>query len=151
MQECHLIAHEIHGISHCFFSVVNCSLKQEELTKSQMDIIRFLIDQRKEDKLTNQRDLERYFSVSNPTISGLLDRLEKKGMIVRTASPKDKRIRNIELTEKAITLYDRLKATIDGLERTMLRGLSPEQIEQGLVFLQTIMKNLKEQKGESHA
>ena len=53
-----------------------------------MDILIFLLHN--ENKIVNQRDIENFLSLSNPTIAGTLLRLEKKGFIIRKISSKDK-------------------------------------------------------------
>ena len=47
-----------------------------------------------------QKDIEEHFHISNPTVTGILNRLEQKGFIERKQSLKDKRVRTIVLTKK---------------------------------------------------
>ena len=69
---------------------MNEQLKEFDLTKSQLDILRFLKYVKKDH--VNQKDIEEFFHISNPTVTGLLNRMEQKGYVVRIHSPDDKRI-----------------------------------------------------------
>lgn len=138
-------------ISHTFFHVINDCIRDTDLTKSQWDVIRYLIQRRKEnaDRVT-QRDIERFFSVSNPTISGILDRLEKKGLIERSLCEHDKRVHHISPTREAFVLYERVIDDINHQEEKLLSTFSQTQLEEGVAFLEQILSNLIEMKGESY-
>ena len=69
----------------------NKFLDKHKLTSSQMDILMFLYHN--EQKIVNQRDIENFLGLSNPTIAGTLYRLEKKGFIKRKISRKIKDIK----------------------------------------------------------
>ncbi|WP_300702757.1 MarR family transcriptional regulator [uncultured Brachyspira sp.] len=77
----------------------NRFLDKHKLTSSQMDILMFLYHN--EEKVINQRDIENFLGLSNPTITGTLYRLEKKGFIKRKVSLDDKRYKEIYLTAKS--------------------------------------------------
>lgn len=51
------------------------------------------------------RDLSEKTLVTKGTLTGVLDRLEKKGLISGSVSPSDRRIRIIRLTEKGDMLF----------------------------------------------
>ena len=68
-----------HVISRLLKSIIDDTLKNYDLTKSQSDIIRFLCT--RENEITTQKDIETYFQISNPTVTGLLNRLEQKQFI----------------------------------------------------------------------
>lgn len=91
------------GYYFCFINremekAMNERLRKYDLTKSQQDILNFLHKSSK--KMVIQKDIEEYFHISNPTVTGILNRLEQKGFIVRKTDERDRRIRTIVLTEK---------------------------------------------------
>ena len=47
-------------------------------------------------------DLNQILHVSAPTVTGIIDRLEKIGYVKRIHSKEDRRVINIELTEKGL-------------------------------------------------
>lgn len=104
----------------------NKDLEHLELTSSQCDILLYLIAHNKEE--INQRDIEQFFKLSNPTVSGILDRLEVKGFIIRKPSTKDARFKQIELTEKSKELNNDMKKKMQYLEKKLLENVSEEEL-----------------------
>lgn len=100
-------------------------LKKDNLTISQARVIHYLCKHK--DKEVVQRDIEKFFRVSNPTVSGILNRLEEKGFVVRTTSENDKRIKVVTLTEKALELDDYLRNSLNNYEDEMMTCLSQEE------------------------
>ena len=80
----------------------------------------------------NQKDIEEFFHISNPTVTGLLNRMEQKGYVVRIHSPDDKRIRYIQITDKVEDIDKKIKKHIDYSEGVIAKGLSQE--ERNLLF-----------------
>lgn len=140
----------VHQISLQFFSLCNRKLRESDLTKAQLDVIRFLYERQKEKKITMQKDIEKYFSISNPTVSNLLTRLENKDFITRSHKQEDRRARYIELTQKAISVYESLQDSIKTMEDQMTIGIDAQNLEEGRQFLEMILHNLKEWKGEEN-
>ncbi|HEX9713982.1 MAG TPA: MarR family transcriptional regulator [Actinomycetota bacterium] len=65
--------------------------------------------------------------VARGTVTGLLDSLEKRGLIRRDPHPEDRRMINVELTIKARELLDRLLPGFHAYEAALLRGLSQRE------------------------
>ncbi len=124
-------------------SRINAILKDADLTKPQMDVLMFLKRNEDENHRVIQRDLENYFQITNPTVSSMINRLEAKGLIERITDANDRRIRQIVLTSKAKDLLHRMNTTIKEAEQNMLEGISPQELEQGMHFLETILHNLQ--------
>ena len=76
---------------------------------------------------TRQVDLERAFSMTNPSVTSVLHTLEKKGLVQREENPEDKRSNVISLTEKAICMQSELTAVGGQLEEAIAENLSPEE------------------------
>lgn len=66
-----------------------------DLTVQQLRVLNLVAA---EPGLTSQ-DLARQLAVSPPTASGLVDRLEEKGVLERRRDPDDRRLRRLYLTE----------------------------------------------------
>jgi DNA-binding MarR family transcriptional regulator len=49
----------------------------------------------------DQRTLARTIGLDTSTIAGVIDRLEARGLLVRSASPEDRRVRQLTLTDMA--------------------------------------------------
>ena len=82
--------------------------------------------------------LEERIHVSRPTMSGLLKRLEAKGFIIFAPSSKDKRYKQILLTEKADAVNQRIGEKIYETEKKMIEGISEEEID----IVRTLVKKM---------
>lgn len=85
-------------------------------------------------KGTTPAELADFAGVTRATITGLVDTLEKDGLVIRKPDAQDRRMMNVEMTEKGITLLEsmvpehfRRVASIIGQltaeERGVLQGL----------------------------
>ncbi|TXJ51769.1 MarR family winged helix-turn-helix transcriptional regulator [Brachyspira aalborgi] len=115
--------------------------KKYKLTSSQMDILIFLLHN--ENKIVNQRDIENFLSLSNPTIAGTLLRLEKKGFIIRKISYKDKRYKEIYLTDKSRELKDIIFKYIRDNDNKMFSNMSEEEKENLKNIITKILNNIQ--------
>jgi DNA-binding MarR family transcriptional regulator len=98
----------------------------------------------KEDGLSQQELCNRTFR-DKPSITRLLDNLEKLKLVKRVASKEDRRINSVFLTEAALQLHD---ITISLANQTMdeaLVGVSKAEIETVRNVLQKVYDNLTPQ------
>lgn len=142
------IAYYTKCISNQVSKAINEQITSEGLTKAQFDVMLFVIDNYRRNNPIKQRDIENFFHISNPTVSGLLTRLEIKNLIQRVQKREDMRIRYIVPTEEAISLADRGKELIDSLEAELIRDIPEEDIQRTEETLRKILTNLMKQGGE---
>jgi DNA-binding MarR family transcriptional regulator len=62
------------------------------------------------------------------TLTGLLDRLENRGYLVREVDPADRRSFRLPLTDQGREVAARARAALADLERTALSRLDPAQL-----------------------
>ncbi len=74
-------------------------------------------------------DLSQLIGVDNSTLTGLVDRLEKAGFVVRQASPTDRRALLIQVTPEGIAEGEKAKAIIRGVNAEVKAGFAPEELE----------------------
>ena len=79
-------------------------LRQYDVSPMQCRTLTYLHEAKGE---VNQKQLERHLMVKPSTVNGIVDRLEEKGMVTRTASRTDGRCRILALTAQGKQLYDR--------------------------------------------
>ncbi len=91
---------------------------------------------------TTQKDIENHFNVSHPTVVGILDRLHEKGFVYFESDKKDKRIKNVFLTEKACKLNEKIKNIIDKNEKMLLDSLTEEDKSILKKYLITLYENI---------
>jgi DNA-binding MarR family transcriptional regulator len=70
----------------------------------------------------DQRTLARTIGFDTSTIGGVIDRLERRGLMQRSASPEDRRVRLLTLTAEGQVM---LKALVPGMLRAQERILAP--------------------------
>jgi DNA-binding MarR family transcriptional regulator len=61
------------------------------------------------------------------TIGGVIDRLEQKGYITRTVSKRDRRAREVSLSEKGAQVFDQILPVVIELQTGILPGLTQEE------------------------
>lgn len=120
---------------------MNEGLKKYDLTKSQRDVLGYLHFTDKE--VVIQKDIEEHFHISNPTVTGILNRLEQKGFIERKHNPKDKRVRAIVLTQKEQDLHEDIENQIRIMESKFSDVLGEEKRKYLLEILKELAQNLE--------
>lgn len=118
------------------------SLKDEDLTKVQYEVLLYVDNCTRRDSRVIQRDLENHFHISNPSVSNMISRLESKELIERISEGEDRRKRYLVLTPKADRLLNETYQSLRDFEAQMLEGFSPEELDAGVLFLQRILSNL---------
>ena len=61
------------------------------------------------------------------TIGGVIDRLESKGLVQRTISKRDRRARELSLTDSGQETLGRLRSVVRALQPDILTGLNDEE------------------------
>ena len=88
--------------------------------------------------------LERALSLKNPTVTGILKRLDEKGFLFCVPSTTDKRKKNIYLTEKAYDIQRRMEADRKKLEKELTRGMTKKEITALKRGLEKLLYNIAE-------
>ena len=96
------------------------------------------------EKRTLERDLEQFFGLSHPTVSGLLNRMEAKGFLEHRSDEKDRRIKRIYPTEKCLACSRSIGLCIRDNEERIFRGFTEGEREQFESLLQRATDNLYE-------
>ena len=118
----------------------NNALRGEDLTISQSGVL-MLLDQ-KEDKTATFKDLEKRFGVSQPTMAGILSRLEQKKLVEFLSDPDDKRIRRAKLTGKGMDKCREGYKHMKSAEEFLLGSLTAEEKQEFLRLLIKIRNNM---------
>lgn len=116
-----------------------CAIFKEEfegydLTPQQFGLLGFLWQ---EDGLT-QAELSLRSQIDRTTIGGLIDRLEKEGLLKRCTHPDDRRAYRICLTEKGKGLEKALTPLAVASQGRLISKLTPEELETLKVLLEKI-------------
>lgn len=112
------------------------------LSASQCAVLDYLFDCEKEE--VTQRDIEKGLNLRNPTVTGLLKRLDEKGYILSVSSNTDKRCKNIYLTEKAYDIQRRMENQRRKLDKMLTIGMNKKEIEALDKMLNKVLYNIAE-------
>lgn len=61
------------------------------------------------------------------TIGGVIDRLDQKNYVIRSVSPRDRRAREVQLSEQGQRLHQQVLPLIESMQDEMLEALTPEE------------------------
>ena len=112
-----------------------------ELTQMQSFVIRYLSEHQDKGDLF-QRDLEKRFGIQRATATGILQLMEREGLIRREPVEYDARLKKLILTPEAKELDDHVISTIHMVEEQTLEGIAPEDLEVFWRVLEQMKKNL---------
>jgi len=103
----------------------------------------FLLD--KEDGLTKKELAER-FEVSAPTVTKMVERLEKNGFLTTKKDEKDKRITRVYISDKGRSQLHELRDFRSEAADIYFKDMSDEEIETLNTLLEKVKKNISEHK-----
>lgn len=126
---------------------VDESISSQDLTAKQAMILLVIYDLSKV-KDVYAKDIEDAFDMRRATVTGILQLMEKNGIIVREENNVDGRLKRIRLTQKAINLRLKIKKNIQKVESNLLSDLSKEEIETFLKIMEKMSHNLCTKKEE---
>ena len=115
-------------------------LEPHDLTHSQFKILKFLLVS--PENSVRQVDIEKYYSMTNPTVTGLVQNLEKKGLIERKVNPNDSRSKILCPTEKTLAMKNLLYQLGNKLEEKLTSVLTDNERETLICLLKKLLNNV---------
>ena len=112
------------------------------ITSSQCAVLDYLLGSSKE--FVNQKDIEKALSLKNPTVTGILKRLDEKGFILAVPSNQDKRCKNIYPTEKAYDIQKKMDNYRKKIDRRLTIGMSKKEIAALEKMLDRVLYNISD-------
>ena len=113
------------------------------LTMVQGILVGYLANHRNEEITPNK--LSKNFHLSKPTITGLLQRMAKKEMIVITDDENDRRCKTIKLSTTGDQLATKIRQIIEGQDEVLMKGLSEQQQTELKAQLKVILSNIRKE------
>lgn len=128
----------IHDVSRLRRSAFDRCLKPLNVTRSQWWVLAYLS---REDGMT-QSQLAEELDMGKVAIGGLIDRLEKSGLLRRDSDATDRRVNRVFLEPKSKTLIANMRKVSHKMNQTILKGLADEELEATAVTLDAMKQNL---------
>lgn len=110
---------------HSVFLKMTEKLSVFDLTPVQYAVLYCLWENDKK----SPKEIAERLKLENSTISGILERMEKKGLIKRMISKEDRRFIQIMLTEKGAALEEDVLAAVDEVNEEVMSVFSKEECE----------------------
>ena len=125
-------------------SIVNKDLEVYGITLMQNEVLMYIYLNEKKQNI-NQKDIEKFFNSSNPTITGILNRLQAKGLVSREPSKEDARYKIIKLTDEGRNIVeDGHRVRASQMEHLLKKNLTSDEAEQLEGLLMKVLEGLKE-------
>ncbi|MCB2295661.1 MarR family transcriptional regulator [Clostridium algoriphilum] len=109
------------------------ALKKFDITAVQFSVI---IQIYSSDHPITAAEIAQKLGSDRPTISGVINRLEKKGIVLKIDNPEDKRSSYLEIYKESNKLVDKIKVISDELTINIFSVYSKEETKQftGMIF-----------------
>ncbi|WP_455580615.1 MarR family winged helix-turn-helix transcriptional regulator [Dysosmobacter sp.] len=127
--------------AHLARARLDARLNQYDVTPAQTHVLLYLA---RHEGQASQCELTEFLKVKPSTANGILDRLEKKGMVERSVSGSDARRRSIALTQKGQEQQSLFRRSFQESEELMVRGFAPEEAQTLRALLGRVIQNLEE-------
>ena len=130
----------IKQINNVYEKDLNEKLRTLGITSSQCAVLDYLFHTSKDE--VSQRDVEKGLCLKNPTVTGLLKRLDEKGYILCVPNANDRRKKNIYLTEKAYDIQRRMEMDRRKMDKELTRGMTKREIAALRKNLEKLLYNI---------
>lgn len=132
-----ILIKQINDITEKF---ANERLRGKEMTFSQLRVLNYI--SRCDGNMAAFQDIEKYFLIAQPTVVGILKRLEIKGFVTTCTDDTDRRFKNVLLTEKGVAFCREVNQDQQVMIQQLTKNLSPEEAAELYRLLMEIYINL---------
>ena len=132
----------IKNIAHLMRYKSDQRLAPYDITESQARLLGHIYGAQRSEQEVSRRYLSRAMQISGPSVTSLLNNLERKGFLLRCSGSEDGRTMSIELSQKAITLLHEMSDILNVMAQDLLMGFSEEEKRIFLMFLKRTYDNL---------
>lgn len=113
----------------------------ESLTGMQGWIIGYLAARPEQDVF--QRDVEQEFEIRRSTATGILQLMERKGLLRREPVAQDARLKKLVLTPQALAMHQQVMKQIHDFELTLYQGLTAQDVANFFDIMDKLKRNLE--------
>ena len=115
----------------------------------QGQVIRFLDYREESEQAVLIKDIEQELNITKSVASNLVKRMVQNGLVELEVSPNDKRAKYVHLTEKSRSQMKPIKSFFDRIDRSLLEGVSEEELAIFEEVLDKLQANVKKIGGEN--
>ena len=130
------VGYWICSTSHAIRKHLGAHLAPDGVTLRQFEVLATLA---KNPECGSQTEIADALGIEPHTLAGVLKRMERDGLLERTACHQDRRKNRVQPTAKAEEMWERATLTSRGMRDDLIRGFSPEE----LAILRNLCKRLQ--------
>lgn len=119
----------------------NNQMRSQDITMSQATVLLELAHA--PNSTLSMKELEKQLHVAQPTVVGLINRLEQKNLVDSFGEPNDRRTKLVKLTADGFLLVQQTENCMDNVERSMLSGLTETERDILYSLLKKVHNGLK--------
>jgi DNA-binding MarR family transcriptional regulator len=131
----HTVVDRLVQVSFMLTALLTRTAAQHDLSLTQLRVLAIL-----RDHAPKMAELADHLGLEKSTVSGLIDRAVRRGLVRRESEPDDGRAVRISLTADGRRLEATLLEQINSLVEPMMRNLSPSQQERLGVLLAGVLR-----------
>lgn len=132
------ILHCIHQVRKGIECICTKDMEAYDLSIAQIDILAAVLLKGS----ASATILSERLNVSKPNLTGMIGRLEKRGLVKRRESKADRRVKNIELTKKGTDLINKVVPKVIIMMSEVLKSVSMNEKEALVSNLTLILDSL---------
>ena len=110
---------------HTVFQFLNSQLSAYDITPSQYGVLSCLWTR----EYATPKQISEILCLETSTISGVLDRMQKKGLVERFVNKEDRREIRVVVTEKGKALQEPIQQIIETVNEVVLSDFSEEEVQ----------------------
>ena len=126
---------------HEVFVVFSERLAEFGVTPGQYGILNCLWSQGS----ATPKEIAQTLRLENSTVSGMLDKLQKRGVVTRVLDPNDRRSIRVEASEAGKAIREDVLRTVDELNQAVLAPFTAQQRQQLLELLRRLCGTSEEE------
>jgi len=138
----HLYDFYIFSIAHAIRYMNDEKLAEYAITNRQARLLGILYRSLQSKEEVNNKKLQDLMNLTGPSVTSLLNGLEKNAFIVRSPKKNDRRIIEYQLTDKSNKLIEDMEQVFINTEKQLLKNMTDEEQQTFLHLLEKVYKNV---------
>ena len=123
-----MLSAQVHCADNCIQRECNRKFGEIGLTNQQAMVIAYLVIADRQKEKVNQRRIQEFLQISNPSVVSLVKSLEKKEFLMRDNDPEDGRNTLLVLTDKGFDTAVKIMPMLDELDTEISKALTMREV-----------------------
>lgn len=133
------VGRELKKLSNKIHRTIDKFASKSELTGAEGRVLHYILGQEED---VFQRDIEVKLGLRSSTATEILKKMENNALIIRKPTENDARLKKIIITDKALKYKESVMNDLKNFEKTLVAGLSEEEIDSFLKTIEKMINNL---------